>query len=106
MTIYHKLVRDKIPTLILQEGKTYHAHIASGSELEEALLSKLDEEVREFRASKDPKELADILEVVYRLAHCHHVTDEELEALRREKEKEKGAFYRGIILESVEEKES
>ena len=98
MTHYNKLVRDKIPTFIQQEGNQPFVHIASGSELEEALLAKLDEEVREFKESKNPEELVDILEVVYRLAHCQYLTKEELENLRREKEEQKGAFYQGIIL--------
>lgn len=100
--LYNKLVRDNIPHIIEQEGKKPYLHIASGSELEEALLRKLDEEIGEFRESKDPVELVDILEVIYRLANCYSITQDKLEEMRKEKARQRGAFQRGFILERIE----
>ncbi len=102
MTEYHKLVRDRIPEIIQQAGKTPYVHIGSDSELEEALVRKLNEEFKEFRESRDPSELVDILEVVYRLADYYYITREEIEKMRKEKAEERGAFHRGIILEKIE----
>ncbi len=48
------------------------------------------------------EELTDILEVVYALARYHHITRNELEQLRKEKEFKNGAFKKQIILEHVE----
>jgi len=54
---YPKLVRDRIPEIIQQEGKRAYIHIASSAELEGALVKKLQEEVDEFKRSRDPHEL-------------------------------------------------
>lgn len=100
--VYNKLVRDKIPEIIMQKGEKPYIHIASGSELEQALLRKFDEEIKEFKESRNPEELVDILEAVYRLANCYCISQEELEEMRKEKAGLRGAFRRGIILERVE----
>lgn len=101
-TTYNKLVRDGIPSIIRQDGKTPHTHIANGDELEKALLEKLLEEANEFQSSNDPAELADIQEVVSALASYYGITPQELEAKRRHKADERGTFSQGIILEYVD----
>ncbi len=100
--IYDKLVRDKIPEVIRRDGGVPYTHFATGSELEASLWNKLDEEVAEFQESRDVRELADVLEVVYALADFYGVKPEELEKRRQEKFSERGGFYLGIILERVE----
>ncbi len=99
---YHKLVRDKIPNIIRESEHTPHTHTATGYELETALWEKLDEEVNEFRKSKDVNEFADVLEVVYALANFYGVEPGKLEKTRQEKHQERGGFHLGIILEKVE----
>lgn len=101
-TQYNKLVRDGISDIIRREGKIPHAHIATGFELEMALLEKLLEEVREFQQSKDPAELADVQEVVYTIASFYGINSQELDAKRKQKADEKGAFSQGIILDYVD----
>ena len=100
---YTKLVRDGIPNIIRRDGKTPHTHIAQGSELESALLEKLLEEVLEFQQSKDPSELADVQEVVYAIASFYGIKPQELDAKRKQKADERGAFSQGIILDYVDE---
>lgn len=99
---YHKLIRDKIPDVVRNDGRTPHTHTATGSELESALWKKLDEEVAEFQESKNPEELADILEVVYALSNFYNVRPNELEKMRQKKYEERGGFYLGLILEKIE----
>jgi len=102
MITYNKLVRDLIPEIIQQDGKTPYFHNASGLELEAALKQKLDEEVREFQESNNPKELADILEVIYTIASFYGIKPDELESMRKQKADERGSFFKSIILEKVE----
>ena len=48
MTLYNKLVRDKVIEQIEAKGETARYHIASDTEYQEKLLLKLQEEVGEF----------------------------------------------------------
>ena len=68
MTIYNKLVRDRIPELIRAGGETPITRVLEEQEYRVHLEAKLDEEVGEFHRDRNLEELADILEVVYALA--------------------------------------
>ena len=65
--LYNKLVRDKIPEIIAQQGESANIRILSDKAYTAALEQKLDEETAEFHKEKNLEELADILEVVYAL---------------------------------------
>ena len=94
-----KLVRDKIPDIIRAEGRTAKTRIADNNEYVELLRAKLQEEVSEYTSSKNPEELADVLEVLRALAE-HHLDDfSKLEMMRKEKERVRGSFKKRIILE-------
>lgn len=101
--IYNKLVRDKIPEIIRQHGKTpVVRRIANQDEFAQMLVAKLSEEVAEYRESGSPVELADILEVIRALsAVVHGMTLSDIEHIRAKKEEERGAFKEGLILEKV-----
>lgn len=62
---YDTLVRDRIPERIEASGEHPVVHTAEGNEYERRLREKLDEEVREYRESRDVEEPADVLEVVH-----------------------------------------
>ena len=94
-----KLVRDNIPEIIRAEGRAVKTRIADNREYVELLRLKLQEEVTEYIGSRNPEELADVLEVIRALAE-HHLDDfSNLETLRREKARVRGAFKARIILE-------
>ena len=59
---------------------------------------KLSEEVVEYQNSKNPEELADILEVVYRIAKLRGISKEELEKIRIKKLEERGGFEKNLFL--------
>ena len=50
--IYHKLVRDKIPDIIREQGETPCTRILTAKEYSAALEQKLDEETAEFHREK------------------------------------------------------
>jgi predicted house-cleaning noncanonical NTP pyrophosphatase (MazG superfamily) len=99
---YNKLVRDNIPQIIKAKGEKPKTHIADKNEFLTKLKEKLREETEEFSKSEEREELVDILEVLYALAQEKGITKEELEAIRKQKAKERGAFENKIILESVD----
>jgi len=100
-TVYNKLVRDKIPQIIREDGRIPVTHIADDDEYRQMLIAKLAEEVSEFSESGAAEELADVLEVVRALCQCHGHSIEDIEQLRVSKRQERGGFEDRIILEEV-----
>ena len=91
-----KLVRDKIPQIIEASGETPITRILERDEYLACLEAKLDEEVREFHESKEPEELADILEVVYALAEAYGCSREQLLDIYTKKNAARGGFEKRI----------
>ena len=100
---YNKLVRDKIPQIIKEKGKTPVTHIASEEEYWQKLKEKLKEEVDEFSKDSNEEELADILEVINSICEFKNISKDNLENLRKNKAKERGIFKERIILDEVKE---
>jgi predicted house-cleaning noncanonical NTP pyrophosphatase (MazG superfamily) len=98
---YDKLVRDKIPEIIRQKGKTPVIHTANDQEYWQKLKEKLAEEVDEFLKSSTEEELADILEVLNTIIDFKKIDKEKLESLRKMKVKQRGGFKYKIILEET-----
>lgn len=100
--LYNKLVRDKIPEIIAQQGESVNTRILNGKEYTVALEQKLDEETAEFHKEKNLEELADILEVVYALADDLGYTKEDLLQVYNQKHEKRGGFQSRIFLISKE----
>lgn len=103
MVIYNKAVRDFIPDIIAQSGKTCHVETLPPREYQEKLNEKLAEELQEYLASDDVTELADLVEVVYGILEIKGITLTEFEQLRLAKKQERGGFSKRAFLVSVEE---
>ena len=103
MIVHNKLVRDKIPEIIKNAGKTPVTHILSDEEYLSKLDKKLNEECAEYQTDKSIEELADMLEVIYAIAEARGWSVSELEAVRRDKAEKRGGFKNKIYLEYVEE---
>jgi len=95
---FNKLVRDRIPAIIEQQGETPVTRILDGEEYLLHLERKLDEEVAEYHESGSPEELADILEVVYALGEAQGLSKEELISLYQAKHETRGGFSQRIFL--------
>lgn len=97
-----KLVRDRIPELLKERGIEPPTHTADADEYDRRLLDKVKEELEEFRASGDPEELADMLEVILALAERCGLNAGHLEELREEKAAERGRFSKRIVTAAPE----
>jgi len=99
---FNKLVRDKIPEIIKNNGDKPTSHIAGEKEYEEALIQKLQEEISEFLENQNIEEMADILEVLYAICDLKNIELKTLEEVRQKKVSERGGFKKRIILDRTE----
>ena len=95
---YDKAIRDKIPEIIQKDGHSCSVKTLTDEEFLVQLEKKLSEEVAEYQNDKNPEELADILEVIYRVAQLKGVSKEELEKIRIKKSEERGGFEKNLFL--------
>ena len=95
---HNKAIRDKIPEIIQKDGYSCNVKTLSDGEFLEHLEKKISEEVTEYQNEKNPEELADILEVIYRVAQLRGVSKEELEKVRIKKSEERGGFEKNLFL--------
>lgn len=100
--VYNKLVRDKIPQIIKRAGKKPIIRTLSDDELPLYLEMKLEEEVKEYRESKNPEELADILEVIVSLAKTQGLDLADIVGLQIDKRFKNGGFNDKILLIETE----
>lgn len=98
---YSKLIRDKIPEIILGDNQIPVTHVASDEEYKQRLLEKLSEEVDEFYLGESIEELADITEVIYAIAKSRGVSRRQFEEMGRQKKKERGGFEKKLILDEI-----
>lgn len=99
---YDKLVRDRIPDIIEQDGRKAICHVLSEEEYISELEKKLNEEVQEYQKDKNIEEMADVLEVLYAICEARGYTITDLEVKRKEKVDSRGGFKDKIFLEYVE----
>lgn len=100
--IFNKLVRDKIPLKIEQNGEYPLTKTLNDKEFEKAIDDKLKEEVLEVVLAKDKddvaEELADLLEVMLKKAEINNITFDEVEKLRKLKKDKRGGFDKKVFL--------
>lgn len=96
-----KLVRDKIPEIIEASGKSYKIRTLDRDEYILRLEEKLSEELSEYLESKEPEELADLLEVMDALIVATGHSKEEVLKIQHEKRAARGGFEKQILLEEI-----
>ena len=99
---YHKLVRDKIPEMIREQGETPVFRILEQEEYLKELDRKLDEEIREYQEDKSMEELADVLEVMLAICKARGYSEQELRDVYEKKHAKRGGFEEKIYLISKE----
>jgi len=100
--VFNKLIRDRIPEIIRENGQRCKTRILSDAEYLGALDAKLSEELQEYLESGALEELADLLEVIRAVIAARGGTMEEVEAIRTSKAEARGGFDRKLFLEYVE----
>lgn len=99
--VYNKLIRDRIPEIIADSGKTCEIVIMPDDEFELALLEKPVEEAREAQQAGNENlktELADLLEVVDTLLALKGIPRDALRAEQRLRRNERGGFKKRLKL--------
>lgn len=104
MKIYNKLVRDKIPEIIVNDdGKKCETRIMDDDEYLRSLNAKLQEELKEYLESGEVEELADLEEVLRAILDVKKVSYNDFENIRIKKVEDRGAFKKKIFLVSVDD---
>ncbi|WP_433577893.1 nucleoside triphosphate pyrophosphohydrolase [Nocardia brasiliensis] len=98
-----KLVRNRIPDIILTSGRTPTVRVLGLMEYKTALHDKLIEEVSELGAATTAEErlgeAADILEVLAAIADLDGFTIDDVAYAARQKADERGSFTERLWLE-------
>ena len=85
MPIYNKLVRDRIPHIIMENGKRAKVSILTEKNYFDELRKKVKEELDEYLSAETNEaaleELADLLEIMNGLVQLHSSSMEEVEDL-------------------------
>ena len=101
-----KLVRDKMPEILMGKGITVFAHKIDKEQYVSLLKDKLLEEAAELFESTTieeiKEEIADLLEVIHAFSKLHDISLEEIEQMRVLRKEEKGGFEEGTYNEVVE----
>ena len=98
-----KLVRDRIPQIIEQTGKTPKCHQADLQEFIRRLGDKMKEELQEFMEKPSLEEAGDMYEVLRCLCWLYRFDMEDVINAADLKRIDRGGFNRGIVLEEVED---
>ena len=103
--IYNKLIRDRIPEIIREEGKECEVEVMGEDEYRQALLEKLVEEAEEAAKAGDGElvvEIADLLEVIDAVLDVWGIPEVEVMEIKRERCQMRGGFERRFRLISTE----
>ncbi|MGH3928468.1 MAG: hypothetical protein ACRDTF_00650 [Pseudonocardiaceae bacterium] len=92
-----KLVRDRIPEIILRAGLVPVVETASPEDYGGYVRAKLGEELEEYLSSGDVAEVADLVEVCFAAAALHGVGPDELLAIARDKRQQRGGFNGRVV---------
>lgn len=124
---HNKLVRDKIPNILIKKGKAFKCHTVTGQELQIALSCKVLEEAKEVneaaqnfvikgeninignppnaRKNQLVGELADLMEATFALMKALNISADTVKKEMDYKANTRGKFNDGIYLEWVGEDE-
>ena len=103
MKKYDKLVRDKIPKIIKENGKKCKTKTLKPEDIEKYYRAKIQEEMDELFENPCPEEMADLMEVVDCLRRVLQLSIEDVIEVKDTKRQERGGFEKGIILREVSE---
>lgn len=101
---YNKLVRDRIPEIIKNNGKKAVVRKLDAQEYKNFLDKKLCEELQEYLDSDSVNELVDLAEVIHAILKYKGIQIFDFYGIQRMKADERGAFdQRLLLVEVIEE---
>ena len=100
---YNKLVRDKIPQLIEESGRSYTSRTLDEKEYFDALIDKVIEEIEEYRISGLEEEIADVYEALDCLIELKGYEPMHIDYLQLIRKEARGSFKEKILLINVED---
>lgn len=98
---YNKLVRDRIPDIIKESGRSCTIEVLADIDYIRMLDKKLGEELAEYHQDQSIEELADLLEVIRAVTVARGWSLDELEKIRAEKARQRGGFEKKFLLKEV-----
>lgn len=100
--IYNKLVRDKIPEIIREDGRECKVVRMGEEEYKKALLKKLMEEAQEACIAREPEqlidELADIHTLLRAIRRAYGIDRDTIILRQAEKSAERGGYAKRLKL--------
>jgi predicted house-cleaning noncanonical NTP pyrophosphatase (MazG superfamily) len=95
---FNKLVRDRIPALIEESGRTQRSRVMDEAEYRDALLNKVVEEIEEFRLKENEEEIADIYEALDCLVRLKGFEPMHIDYIQLVKREARGSYNDRILL--------
>ena len=103
--VFNKLVRDKIPEKIKNNGEVPYTRVLSDEEfrieLEKKLLEECNEVLKAVSLEDRVEELADVLEVLCAIGALEGVDLEKIISVMNIKREKRGGFSQKILLEKT-----
>ena len=107
MKVYNKLVRDNIPEIIEDDGKTCEISVLEYDEFIQEIRRKIVEEATELNAASTKvemiEELADLFELLDHLLIEYKIDILKVKKRRIQKNMKNGGFDKRLFLHSVSE---
>ena len=105
---YNKLVRDKIPEIIIAAGEKPKTRKLSDGEFKIELKKKVLEEAKELVGAKTKDEVlneaVDIQELIDWIKKTYHFTDVFVKKSQKDKNQKRGSFKKRLFLVETEDK--
>lgn len=100
---YPKLVRDRIPEIIMEEdGRKVQVEVLDDAGFEERLRQKAVEEAVELSEAENDmhllEEIADLRELLDELQRLKGFSDEEVKTVQDEKRQKRGGFGKRLLM--------
>ncbi|MDB5165528.1 MAG: phosphoribosyl-ATP pyrophosphohydrolase [Candidatus Saccharibacteria bacterium] len=99
---YPKLIRDRIPEIILADGREVDTRTLDDEEFLHFLLKKVTEEAQELENavtdSNILEEIADVREILDAILELKGVSLEQIQAIQDEKRQKRGGFKLRLLM--------
>lgn len=100
--IYNKLIRDKIPEIIISAGEKPNYYCLEKKDFKLALKKKIIEEAKELIKTEKKEdvinELADIEEILFWIKEEYQIRQSEVTKFRKIKNQNRGSFKKRLFL--------